>query len=99
MQLTRAQAIKKFRDMWNWIADETEKRDHFVSKEKYFDENNETPVLHGCYLCEYADQRKPLGNRCIVCPIDFDVNKEGYVSTPCIDYDHSPYNKWRESFG
>lgn len=63
--LTREQAIKEHRKMWNWIADETLKRERKVYKEEYFEhfENRypERPI-YDCWCCEYA-------NRCDKCPV------------------------------
>lgn len=53
--MTREEAIRKHRILWNAIADETEKRKCFVDKPevffKYF--ANEKKPLNYCFLCEY----------------------------------------------
>lgn len=58
-KLTKEEAIKKHREMWNWIADETERTNCCTSKFMYFESKNisskEIPY-HYCYCCEYADQ-------------------------------------------
>lgn len=70
-KLTKEEAIKKHREMWNWIADETERTNCCTSKFMYFESKNisskEIPY-HYCYCCEYADQRV---KGCMYCPIDW----------------------------
>ena len=84
MQLTRDEAIRKCRDMWNWIADETEKRKFVVKKHEYFEDGDEEP-LNYCFLCEYVAAR-----RCEKCPIDFG----SWGNVACEDLD-SPYCWWK----
>lgn len=60
LQLTREQVIEEHREMWNWIADETERRRKVVTKDDYLEEHGGfflagfVPVRN-CYLCQYAD--------------------------------------------
>lgn len=68
--LTREEAILKHRELWNWIANETEKEHRCV----YKDENPEVSMAHilcDCWLCEYAAQEIDAENRCTKCPIDW----------------------------
>ena len=53
---------RKFRKMWQWIADETRKRKRRMGKWEYFNAFNipEMPFCD-CYACEEAIQRR-LGN-------------------------------------
>ena len=55
MKLTREPAIAEHRKMWNWIADETEKRGEDIEKTEYFLKHNikESVACH-CFCCEYA---------------------------------------------
>lgn len=83
IDLTREQAIKNFRKMWNWIADETEKRQTIVQREDYFKENNivEIPTLY-CYVCAVTY----LG--CWNCPIKW--SNRGLVCTDS----YSEFREW-----
>ena len=80
MQLTRRQALNKHRKMWNWIADETEKRGEIVEKRDYFamlhKENPFLSVLHNCYCCEYnaTHTLKNSDEPCDCCPINWGIN-------------------------
>ena len=71
-KLTFDEAIENHRKMWNWIADETEKRQKALDKDSYFKENK----LHRCYCnsycCEYAAENS-LGimRDCNMCPIEW----------------------------
>ena len=53
MKLTREQAIKEHRKMWNWLAEHPEK-----CKEDYFEVYHEKfdYMSNGCFLCEYSRQ-------------------------------------------
>ena len=69
MKLTKKQAVKEHRKMWNWIADETERQKRKVSKEDYFNAHPEYEMrpLLDCFCCEYDDQHE-LRN-CRYCPV------------------------------
>lgn len=60
--MTREEAIKNHRTMWNWIADQIRdgRKDVTIShlKEKYLIEHGYDPdtILHECFCCEYAVQ-------------------------------------------
>ena len=105
MKLTKAEAIQKCRDMWNWIADETERRNCVVDKEEYFVEHGmeENEVVNGCYLCEYDFAGNPEFKTCHFCPIDFgeveEYDEEGCRNNPCIDALDSPFRKWNIQMG
>ncbi len=108
MKLTREQAIKEHRKMWNWIADETLKRKKCVDKKDYFGEHPEyeeflcVPVCF-CWCCEY-DSEKLLDyvnlnkdgeqQSCSFCPIDFH-NSDFYRK--CLN-DESVFTEWLRSF-
>jgi hypothetical protein len=86
-ELTREEAIREHRKMWNWIANETKKSGHCVNKTDYFCEYaefDEKIPYDKCYCCEYAfnvfkqtDDLKKLfegdifNNKCKYCPIDW----------------------------
>ena len=96
MKLTREEAIAEFRKMWNWIADETEKRQAIVDKQTYFRENYLEMVNSACYCCEYGRQAviNDLVRRvCDACPIDFGDHDADKLLTPCTRME-SPYRNW-----
>lgn len=92
MKLTREEAIRKRREMWNWIADETERLERVVLKSEYFKKHsishNEVP-LHDCYCCEF-DLHFLSFPLCYACPINWGVNNE---MNTCCDK-KTPYSKW-----
>lgn len=53
--LSKKEAIRKHREMWNWIADRIMKRKQPVIienlKREYVEQHNEF-VLYSCYLCD-----------------------------------------------
>ena len=53
MKLTREQAIKEHRKMWNWLAEHPEKW-----KDDYFEIYHEKfgHIFYDCFLCEYNHQ-------------------------------------------
>ena len=81
--MTREEAIENHRKMWNWIADETEKRKKKVFKEEYFIEHNLNSCFLDCYCCHYTRINK--FNNCEACPVEW----EGETGL-CFDTD-SPY--------
>ena len=90
MELTRAEAIQKCRDMWSWIADETEKLGRIVKKEEYFLEHDLEEPENDCYLCEYTLQGDAGGCvECYMCPLDFGVDTIYACENPV-----TPYKKW-----
>lgn len=87
--LTKEQAVKEHRKMWNWIADETEKRKQTINKYDYahkmgldlmpgyelFQQN------HLCFCCVYdklnAEQSDfHFWHNCSHCPIDWQVKSK-----------------------
>lgn len=100
MDLTREQAIKEHRKMWNWIADETINRQIKVTKWEYFYTFKFIEPIHLCYCCEYArnvcEERKEnssIGSRCWYCPIKWGEED----SARCYDDECDPpalYSLW-----
>ena len=84
--MTREEAIKKHRELWHWIADETRRRkDCDVQKGENPDVAKEGP-MNSCWLCEYSSQFNKVCRVCTVCPINWGVKtcmKKG-----------SPYMSW-----
>lgn len=68
--LTREEAILKHRELWNWIANETEREHRCV----YKDENPEVRISNlicDCWLCEYAAQESEFEYKCDKCPVNW----------------------------
>lgn len=63
MELTREQAIKEHRKMWNWLAEHPDK-----DKDDYLTLNNFKHINNVCFLCEYNHQSdgECCGNDCIL---------------------------------
>ena len=83
-QLTKEEAIKRHRQLWNYIADESERTGKPVSKKQafaYFGWSFQTKSL--CWCCEYC------GSRCHMCPIEW-PDYDGCIWNPA-----SPYHKLR----
>ena len=92
MKLTREEAIRKHRELWNWIADETERQQDFVSKEEYYYEHPEvTQPLNLCFCCQYVDERSDYNaSDCLaLCPIKW---KSGH----CENFG-TEYREWRHA--
>lgn len=74
MKLTREQAIAEHRKMWNWIADQIERKRKYLSisglKDKYFFmlKMKIWPVDR-CYLCQYANEHSKTF-QCDNCPVE-----------------------------
>lgn len=84
MKLTFEEAIENHRKMWNWIADETEKREEIVIKQDYFRENEIDPCIYNCYCCQYAKDNSAHGYRdCKICPIIWRGEFNNYYQIRC----------------
>lgn len=100
MKLTREEAIENHRKMWNWIADETEKRKRKVEKIEYFDEHMldlDFCFLH-CYCCQYVygddGDYAVLFTKCDLCPIEWGVKMKNCIFDEyCLNGD-SPFLKF-----
>ena len=70
---SKADYIREFRKMWNWIADETEKQEKIIDKDEYlqrrFQGYKNGDIYSDCFLCEYDDRCEKSG--CESCPIDW----------------------------
>lgn len=102
MKLTFEEAIENHRKMWNWIADETEKRRELVNKSDYFEENDIIMCHLFCFCCQYAKDNSDatrLGveiRDCKICPIDWGVQVDDYDKHQCIKH-NTPYDWWVEA--
>ena len=93
MNLTLEETIENHRKLWNWIADETERKKRKVQKEEYFtDDRICEPVAFGCFCCHYTidpdDTLKYV--HCQKCPLDWNVEKIQYA---CESHD-ALYSVW-----
>lgn len=73
--LTKKEAVKLHRHMWNWIADKTEKRGKFINQMDYFEAMDippeERPSVNS-YCCEYDNQKNGEDTDCCkYCPINW----------------------------
>lgn len=75
--LTRKEAIRKHREMWNWIADAIENDEHpeFTHLKQYaslyVEQHEKYPIRADCYLCEYVYYQRDKGcKHCPLCWID-----------------------------
>ena len=73
MILTKQEAIKNHREMWNWIVKQYENESYKTInelKEEYLYEIKGEPniINYDCYCCEYANNLK-LKHRCYGCPL------------------------------
>lgn len=65
--LTKAEAIRNHRLMWNWIAQTSIQEQRCVSKEEAFTHFGWGMAYCNCWCCEYA--RMSLMSSCSICPI------------------------------
>lgn len=91
-ELSREEAIRMHRKMWNWLADETEKQNVSVDKFDFFKAHGipeSKRPLNYCYCCEYVYQTtgeeldvnwktaEELPEDCAdICPIDWGAEKD-----------------------
>lgn len=63
MNLTREQAIKEHRKMWNWLAEHPD-----MDKDDYLELNDFEYVENECFLCHYSHQNdgECCGEDCIL---------------------------------
>lgn len=88
MKITKKEAIKNHRKMWNWIANRLELGE-YVDKKDYFKRHGIiTRPSCLCYACEYSDQFRDK-MPCEKCPIDWGKTEDG-KSRSCTN-NHSLY--------
>lgn len=93
MELTKERAIEEHRKMWNWIADQYEKRsreDIGNLKRMYLCENNMIGIYGGCFLCNYAGNNdSSFGNyafNCDQCLLEWPVPEDSNIEDGyCVD--------------
>lgn len=100
MELTREQAIKEHRKMWNWLAEYPD-----MDKDDYLELNDFKYVENECFLCHYSCQNDGgyCGKNCI---LDWgesngcigDISKLGlyqvYVKLADLLHSISPCSEW-----
>lgn len=94
--MTKQEAIENHRKMWNWIADETLKRERKVYKSEYFAEihgGHRINIISDCFCCQYDFEC--LKGNCISCPIIF--SRLDKLRLNCMSIG-SPYKHWRETY-
>lgn len=84
IELTKEEAIKRHRMLWNWIADETLRQKRFVTKWEAFAHFGWPDILNHCWCCEYS------GAGCNLCLVDWGT---GYGC----EINGSPYLLWHNS--
>lgn len=94
--LTLEETMKRHKELWDWVANETEKRKHVVSKKEYFNAHPDLRVPYSyCWLCSYAMEQlegtDPFSQKCSHCPVDWG---EDPSILPCSNNPDSPYVKW-----
>lgn len=73
--LTRDEAIRKHRELWNWVADKIENEHRWVHEFENADVYASN-LLCDCWLCEYAVQENGLKNKCDGCPVNWGESKK-----------------------
>lgn len=91
-RLTKQDAIQHHRKMWNWIANETERRKRKVWKSEYFEAMgiSGSDIPDGmCYCCEFDRQQNKICGKCIACPIDWNSKVSKHMCTDKYGYDEN----------
>lgn len=90
--LSREEAIRKHREMWNWIAErirESESvQDIVFLKQEYTRWQGEF-VIYCCYLCDYCMDKVSEDEwyeRCKYCPLDWGLNVDEDGIYQCLSY-------------
>lgn len=89
-ELTRGEAIRRHRLMWNWIADETEKTGEPIDKSdafKHFGWN----ISHAfalCWCCEWVYRKSDVdldkqASFCSYCPLNWSNGEKKILKATC----------------
>lgn len=103
-ELTREEAIRRHRLMWNWIADETEKTGELITKKdafKHFGWARIEAVL-SCWCCEWVYLKyNKFDSPCSYCPLDWSNGEKKILEADCCnirtcdgDTGHGLYRQW-----
>ena len=87
MKLTKKLAVALHRRFWNWMANETEKRQRIVQKREYplFKRRY---ILSRCWCCEYTQ------GDCKKCPIVWHIKKKFLGKCQC---ESAEYDEWQDA--
>lgn len=98
MELTKEKALELHRQLWNYIADESERQGRIVSKKEAFNHFGWPGIAQYCWCCEFSIQKlrnfdKEHGYvdirwKCDFCPI---IWKDEYFI--CVSL-FSPFHSW-----
>lgn len=100
--LTIKETQYKHIEMWNWIAEQSEKKKSSVGKTEYFNAIGikEKPVYY-CWCCEFVNGVQnligisPNGLECKLCPVkDWEEKNSGSLYPPCV---RGLYGTWLKS--
>lgn len=102
MSMTREEAIKKHREMWNWIADWIERCESTCNIDilkEYYIYTNEDIIMYNvykefyncCYCCVYAD------NNCNRCPVEWPSTAKEFMCE-VTDNEYTDDGLWLECF-
>lgn len=90
MQLTKEEAIRRHRMMWNWIADESIRQKRRVERREAFEHFGWGVTKTDFWCCEYVAANN---KKCSDCPIAWPKGAR------CAINDNTPYIKWCFSLG
>ena len=89
--LSREEAIRKHREMWNWIADRIMERKQPVIidnlKREYVLQHKEN-IAYNCYMCDYCIDvmdGEEFEERCKYCPLDWESDGDENGLYQCLD--------------
>lgn len=80
--LTKEEAIKRHRLMWNWIAETTRTKKRCIGKEAAFKHFGWPMISARCWCCEYASNMDAYCGACYQCPIDWSVSGTRFCNDP-----------------
>ena len=89
-ELTREEAIRRHRLMWNWIADETEKTGVLITKSYAFEHFgwNVADAFALCWCCEWAYRKSDVyldnqASLCSYCPLNWSNGEKKILKATC----------------
>lgn len=104
LHLAKEQAIAEHRKMWNWIADETEKKKRKITEHDYFKTHSIVSAnrpFGECYACEYGAELTDsdlFQDICRLCPLDWGGRADDCMCINVFCYGEWFYtNNWKEA--
>lgn len=89
IDLSLEETIENHRKMWNWIADETLKRQRKISKREYF-YIFDIPIPYvRCYICNYVSLHESNGCKYGLCILNW-----GNDNNSCVMGHNALYMRW-----